>query len=93
MIIPFINQKKLITTTSAEDAKQITNTLDAKGIEYYIKTQRERGNSVMSGVTDMATIARSTSYGMGATSMGGYVYTVYVKRNDFAKAQNIIRTK
>lgn len=91
MIIPLINQKKLISLPSQEEARRITDILKENKIEYYEKTQRTGGNAVLSNLTDIRTSAKSTFYGGYTDSgLGGYVYIIYVKRRDFRRALELI---
>ena len=63
MIIPLINQKKLLSLTSQEEARRIADLLKQHGIEYYEKTERSAGSNVMSRYVDFRTATKTTGYG------------------------------
>lgn len=92
MIIPFINQKKLAVVPSQDESKRITNILEQNKIEYYIKTQRVSGNNITAAMS-VKDIAHTTGYGGSAYDSNiSFVYTIYVKRRDFASAKNLTTT-
>ena len=79
MIHP-LNRKTLFTDSSAEAAAQVWSVLKQHGIPYQMKT-----------VNSMA--MNSVHGGMPHSSMADavhYVYVIYVRRRDYARAKQLI---
>lgn len=90
-MIHLLTWKKLFTDSSAEAAAQVWSTLDQHHIPYQMKT-----------VNSMGSLRRNVQSSMSmGTTMGGmphsaiadqvhYVYVIYVRRRDYARAKALI---
>ena len=89
MITPF-NRVKLFTDASSEAAANVWNALKANGIPYAMKTVQSRG-----AISRAVTAGRGVGQYMGGMSSGsfsdqiGYVYIIYVRRRDAARAREL----
>jgi hypothetical protein len=81
-------KKRILVDTSGEEARRVTEILDANEIKYELRTKRARG-SVGTGLDARA-------YGRGNIAMykgaGApmFVYMVYVRRKDFDRAHQLL---
>ncbi len=88
MIIPFINQKLLISDTSQREITRVTQLLRENDMEFYEKTASASGAIATNRLMD-AKAARVTNYNSTTNSVS-MVYIVYVKRKDFERAKTLI---
>lgn len=88
MIIPFINQKLLLTDTSQREIARVTGLLRENNIEFYEKTASASGAIVTNRLMDTKA-SRVTNYNTTTNSVN-MVYMVYVKRKDFERAKKLI---
>lgn len=87
-MISILNRRELYTGTDAEDAARVWSTLKAEGIAYKMQTK---------GVRSSLAQGRRAGMGMGVTGgaarysdyadAANYVYTIYVKNSDLARAK------
>lgn len=81
-------KKRILVDTSSEEARRVTNILEKHKIKYELRTKKPRGS--------VGTALDARAYGRGNISMykGAapplFVYMVYVKRNDFARAKELL---
>lgn len=93
MITP-LNRVKLFTDVSSEAAANVWNRLKAEGIDYVMKTTQSRG-ALGKAITSGAGVSRYMG-GMPAAAFSdavGYVYTVYVRRDDAERARKLCNLK
>ena len=90
MIIPIINQKKLVAYNSQEDARKTVDVLKANGIELYEKTVRSGSSGTMARMYDAKVGAFARMQGYDSEPGGGYAYIIYVKRSDYERALKLI---
>ena len=89
MITP-LNRVKLFVDSSSEAAANVTSKLKAAGVPYDMRTRTTRG-----ALGRALTTGRGVSQYMGGMASSsfsdrlGYVYTVYVRRKDEARAREL----
>lgn len=89
MITP-LNRVKLFVDSSSEAAANVTASLKAAGIAYDMRTKSTRG-----AMGRAVTAARGVGQYMGGMASStfsdqlAYVYTVYVRRKDEARARTV----
>ena len=89
-MITVFNRSRLFVGVSSEAAADVWNRLRAEGIPYAMKTQQSRG-ALSRAVTSGRGVAQYSG-GMGAASFSdriGYVYTIYVRKKDAARARKL----
>ncbi len=89
-MITMFNRCRLFVDASSEAAADVWNRLRAEGIPYALKTQQSRG-ALSKALTGGRGVAQYMG-GMSASSFSdqiGYVYTVYVRRKDAARARKL----
>ena len=79
-MIHLFNRKELMTTFSLEKQGKVREILADNGIEYRIRARSNTGG-----------ISRSRTVLSGFKMEMAYQYDIYVKREDFEKAQYLIR--
>lgn len=84
-MITIFNRKELINTFSMEEQAKIRNALSAAKIDYKIKTVNMRSPS------DFAAGMRNQTGTFGENPQFSYEFIFYVKKEDFEKAEGIIR--
>jgi hypothetical protein len=78
--------KKLATDTSAEEIGRIKTVLGQNNIKFEIWTSRGRTGSEHDSVTDL----KSAPVVHGLAPEPLFIYSVYVKRKDFARARQLV---
>lgn len=89
MITP-LNRVKLFVDASSEAAANVWNRLKTEGIDYVMTTRQTRG-ALSKALTSGRGVGQYMG-GMSASSFSdrlGYVYTIYVRRKDEARAREI----
>ena len=81
-MIHIFNRAELLTTSNLEKLSGVRDALDAKGIDYKVKSQTSLGS------TTARNGRAGTTY--GAVPMSYALYTVYVRRDDLDRAKNLI---
>ena len=81
-MIHIFNRAELLTTSNLEKLSGVRDALDAKGIDYKVKSQTSLGS------TTARNGRAGTTY--GAVPMSDALYTVYVRRDDLDRAKNLI---
>lgn len=84
-MIFFFNQKEIFMGYSMKEFSDVRFKLSSNGIEYKIKTVNQRSSTFMS-----SSRVRSGSYGLNQAY--NYLYYIYVHKNDFDKAQSILKS-
>lgn len=79
-MICFFNRRELLTTSSMERQAQVRDILAAGGIAYQVRVRSNTGG-----------ISRSRTVLPGTRMEAGYQYYIYVKKDDYEKAQYLIR--
>lgn len=80
--------KKLVIDTSAEEIRKTTEILEQNNVHYEVRTIRTRG-TIGSGF-DAASYARANLALYKGASQPSFIYTVYVDRKDYDRAQKLI---
>ncbi|MBE6987014.1 MAG: hypothetical protein E7433_06305 [Ruminococcaceae bacterium] len=81
-MIHIFNRAELLTTSNLEKLSGVRDALDAKGIDYKVKSKTSLGS------TTARNGRAGTTY--GAVPMSDALYTVYVRRDDLDRAKNLI---
>ena len=81
-MIHILNRAELLTTSNLEKLSGVRDALDAKGIDYKVKSKTSLGS------TTARNGRAGTTY--GAVPMSDALYTVYVRRDDLDRAKNLI---
>ena len=87
MILYFL-MKKLVTDTSGEEIRRVTEILKGQKIKHVVRTVRARGS--IGTAMDSRTYARANLAMYKGASMPNYVYMVYVNRGDFENARDLV---
>lgn len=89
-MISILNRRELYTGTDAEDAARVWSTLKAEGIAYKMQTKGVRSSLAQGrrrhGHGRDGRRARYSDYADAAN----YVYTIYVKNSDLARAKELL---
>lgn len=80
-MIHLFNRRELLLTHRMEDLARVRDILSANDIPYRIKTR--------SAVSSTGSRGRMTSYGIKTEFL--YLHRIFVKKEDFDKAQFLIR--
>lgn len=89
-MVTILNRSKLLSDSSAETAAKAREALKAAGIQYYMKTVQNHtalGKAIHSGVG-----VGVYGGGMASSSFSdqvSYVYFLYVRRKDLARAREV----
>jgi hypothetical protein len=83
-----IFKKRIAIDTSGEEVRRITTVLEQNDIKYEIRTKRSRG--VIGSAFDAGSYARSNIAMYKGSSTPSFVYMIYVKRKDYARAQELL---
>ena len=91
-MITIFNRKKLLTDTSAEEIRRVTELLKQHHIPYEIVTKRSQSPAEMSFHANIGSKlgngdAKTASYCMGEIT---FIYHVYVRKSDYEKASGIV---
>ena len=81
-------KKRIAVDTSSEEARRVTEILDANGIRYELRTKRPRG-SIGTALDSRAYASGNISMYKGA-SQPLFIYMIYVKRKDFDRAHHLL---
>ena len=91
-MITVFNRAKLFIDSNAEAAAKVWTVLKANGIKYEMST-KQNVSTVRKAVQFKASMGAGSGYGgMAAshfTDTPDYIYTIYVKKRDLAKAKEI----
>lgn len=78
--------KKLATDTSAEEISRIKTVLGQNDIKFEIWTTRGRTGSAHDSITYLK--SAPVMYGLAPEPV--FIYSVYVKRKDYARARKLV---
>lgn len=84
-MIFFLNQKEVFMGYSMKEFSDVRFKLSSNGIKYKIKTINQSSSTFIS-----SSRSRNGSYGLNQAY--NYLYYVYVHKNDYDKAQSILRS-
>ena len=84
-------KKKILVDISNESVTKAIAILEKHGIKYELRTRRSRGS--VGTRLDAMSYARSNISMYKGSAMPDFVYIIYVKRKDFARAKALISTK
>lgn len=93
-MITILNRKKLLADSSAESAAKVREALKAAGIPYAVRTVQNH-TALGKAIHTRAGVG-AYGGGMPASSFSdqiSYVYMIYVRRKDLAKAKEICSLK
>ena len=79
-MIHLFNRRELLTTSSMERQTSIRDILAANGIDYRVRIKSNTGG-----------VSRSRTVLPGTKMDCMYQYYIYVKKDDYEKAQHLIR--
>ena len=81
-MIHIFNRAELLMTSNLEVLSRVRDALDAKGIDYKVKSKTSLASSTVRNGR------AGTTY--GAVPMSDAMYAVYVRRDDLDRAKNLI---
>ncbi|MBR0577342.1 hypothetical protein KCG48_13580 [Proteiniclasticum sp. BAD-10] len=87
-MISFLNRKPLMSDTSAEELARVKDVLKASGIPFEVKTTRTRGT--IGTILDVKVYQTYNKFYKNADAHNGFIYTVHVRRSDYAKARKAV---
>lgn len=87
MIFYFL-MKKLVTDTSGEEIRRVTECLIKHNVKHVVRTVRPRGS--IGTAMDSRSYAISNLAMYKGASTPNYVYMVYVNRQDYENARDLV---
>jgi len=89
-MVTIFNRKKLLVESSGQEIARVNDLLKEKGIEFLNVTKRNSNIAIDGNASMMA-----SKTGVGYSGMAGpaqYTYFIYVKRKDFDRALEVIKS-
>ena len=81
--------KRLIADTSSAEIRRIENILKQENIPYRLQTQRTRG--ALGSMIDSRSYAASNIALYKGAAQPNFVYTIYVRRKDYQRANALMQ--
>lgn len=81
-------KKRIVVDTSSEEITRIANILEENDIPYELRTRRERG--FFGTFFDAQSYARANISMYKGSVQPAFIYMVYVKRRDVARARDLL---
>ncbi|NMC15251.1 MAG: hypothetical protein GYA40_01215 [Chloroflexi bacterium] len=83
--------KQLISDTSSEEIRRVEELLKRENIPYRLQTQRTRG--ALGSMIDSRSYAASNIALYKGAAQPNFVYTIYVRRKDYQRANALMQVR